>query len=765
MRFILIVLFVLTGLHTYSQNKTINGYVKDGKTGEVLIGANVIISNLNSGSTTNDYGYYSITVPEGTYSIYCMYVGYETANLNINVQDNILHNFWLQPETINLQEISVTAKEINNPLKQNVFNRENLSISDISRTPSLFGEADVLKAIQLKQGIKTIGDGSSAMFIRGGSSDQNLILIDEAPVYNPSHMFGLISVFNADALNNVTLYKSNMPAQYGGRVSGVIDAKLKEGSMYDYNFSAGISLLSATLSANAPIVKGKSSFIIAGRKSLTDFIFKPGGDFFQIVPGFYDINAKVNTKIGERNRVYLSFYNGLDRLTSASGFFNKWGNTTATIRWTSNLTSRLFMNTSFIISNYENYIEYKETNQNYKWTTGVNDFNLKVDLSYYRKPNNIIRFGVGSIYHRFIPGESKDPFESISRLNGFEHALYALHDIKLLDWLGFNYGLRLSLFQNSGKATWYSFNDNHAVISEQINSSGVYNTYFNFEPRMSANFMLNPDYSLKISYARNAQYMQVLTNNSLSYTSLETWFPVTPNVKPIKADVFSIGWFQQLGNNYNFSVEGYYKLIQNQIDFADHALMLNNPYIEGEIREGKARAYGVELAMQAVWDKITANISYTYSRAKRTIHDVNNGKEYSAPYDIPHDFRLTGNYQFSRRWDVGVVFMFMSGRPVTLPVGVYYDNSNHSVSVPIYTERNSGRFPDYHRLDLSLNYTGKKNSQKSYSTFSIGVYNAYNRKNPMGYRFERGADRYSGIRVFQVSLFGVMPNVSYKYHF
>lgn len=759
MKYSLTLFFSLINLIVFSQRfYTISGYVKDKKTGEALIAATVIEKTLFNGVTTNGYGFYSLSLPVGQHTIVYSYMGYESISVDINLIENITKEISLNEQEVRLDAVTITAGNKKNSLVINEFNVERLTVKDIRQLPCVFGEADVIKVIQLQSGVKTIGDGSSGMFIRGGSSDQNLILIDEAPIYNPAHLFGLISVFNPDALNHVTLYKSNMPAQYGGRASSVIDCKMKEGNIYKYDFSAGINPFSAIFMANGPIVKEKAAFFVSARKSFIDLVFNPGSSM-ALVPAFYDVNIKVNTKLGAKDRLFISIYNGKDHLESLDGFYNKWGNTSGTIRWNHNIGSRLFSNVSFIISNYDNYMDFNEENRNYKWLTGLKDMNLKFDLSYYIVPKNIVKFGANSIYHKFIPGETIDRSQSIPRIQAFEHAIYVLNDLKPIKRLGLNYGLRLSIFQNTGDAIWYEYDDNYNPIILHTNKKKVYNNYYHLEPRVNINFIINPNNSLKVAYARNAQYMQVLQNNSLSYTSLETWFPANPNIKPLIADIISTGWFKNITDTYFFSVELYYKTYQNQIDYIDHARLLNNSFIEGETRNGTSRTYGAEFNIKKENGRLTGSMSYTYSRAFRKIEGINNNKEYNSLYDIPHDFRIITNYKLNQNWKFSSVWLYMSGRPVTLPVGFYFEGRE---IIPIYSERNASRFPAYHRLDVAATYSTKLMSEKSYWTIGLGVYNLYARKNPLGYSFENRAD---GVHVYQFSLFSIMPNLSVKFNF
>ncbi|MDA3882838.1 MAG: TonB-dependent receptor [Bacteroidales bacterium] len=760
-RILYIVFFVCLSFSAYSQEYcTVSGYVKDKKTGEVLIGALLYEKTHNKGVITNGYGYYSFSLPAGKYTLSCSYLGYETENFDILLAQHSVKDIFLSGTFVDIGTVTITAEKSEDPIRINEFNTEKFTPKSISQMPSMFGEADVIKTIQLQSGVKTLGDGSSGMFIRGGSSDQNLILIDEAPIYNPSHLFGLISVFNPDALNYVYLYKSNMPAQYGGRVSSVIDCKMKEGNMYEHVFSAGISPFSGIVTASGPIVQEKSSFFVSGRKSLIDLVFTPGANM-ALVPSFYDINLKLNTKIGTKNRLFLSFYNGKDVIESLDGFYNKWGNILGTVRWSRNIGSKLFLKTSFIMSDYQNYLQFKDEQRDYTWRTGVHDMNLKCDLTYYVRPGNEIKVGAGSIYHRFIPGETSDSLQNIPRIQAFEHAFYLLNDRDLFSWLGLNYGLRLSAFQNYGTAMWFDYDQQYVPADTNTNQNGAYKTFMYAEPRISANVKLNSEYSLKLAYARNVQYMQMLQNNSLSYSSLETWFPANPNISPIIADIISIAWFQQLSTQYFFSTELYYKKYHNQLDFVDHARIVNNPYIEGEVRKGEANAYGVEFNVKKEIGRLTGNISYTYSKAVRKIHGINDNEVYNSPYDIPHDFRINAQYKINTNWSLSAVWMYMSGRPATFPVGFYEYQDN---TVPLYTQRNAGRFPDYHRLDISCNYKPKQQETKLNWSMNFGIWNVYAKKNPLGYEFYSNTAN-DEIKVYQYTLFTILPTFVIKAEF
>lgn len=762
-------LLLMGGAAEAQQHVTISGYVRDASTGEVLIGAVVTEGTLRHSTTTNGYGFYSLTLPSGSHTILARYMGFESLTHELLAEANTHLPLELRPTAMALAEVTVTAEHRNTPLTQNEFNAERLSVRSIRQLPSIFGEVDVIKAVQHQSGVKTIGDGSSAMFVRGGGSDQNLILIDEAPVYNPSHLFGFVSVFNPDALNHLILYKSNMPAQYGGRVSAVLDCKLKEGNMRGYDFTVGLSPFTAIVTASGPIVRDQASFLVSARKSLVDLILSPM-ESIVMVPAFHDLNVKVNTRVGSRHRLFLSAYQGNDRTESDLGFYNRWGNSTATLRWNATLNPKLFSNVSVIWSDYQNFLEYNERGRDYQWLTGISDLNLKADLSYQPNPTSTIRFGLGSIHHRFIPGETADTLQSLQRVQALEHAVYVLHDAKLSRWLGVNYGIRLSAFQSFGRAKWYEYDANHNPTTWRSSASGIYSTYWEPEPRLSLNLTVSPRHSLKLAYARNAQYMQVLQSNSLSYTSLETWFPANPNIKPVVASTYSLGWFHSLSSSLMLSVESYYKDIENQIDYVDHAKLVGNPFIEGEVRRGVASAYGVELLIKVDHGRFAGSASYCYSRALRRVEGINGGERYSSPFDIPHDVRLNGSYRLSSRWSLSSAWVYMSGRPVTLPIGFYFESTKEPI--PIYSHRNASRFPSYHRLDIAANYSSPDSNGKPRWDVSFGFYNTYARKNPLGYEFTLDSMFWSSesistgeVRVYQFYIFTIMPNLSAKYYF
>lgn len=751
-------LCMISCLSSYSQNVTLSGYVFDNSSKEVLIGALISVENTSRGAVSNHYGYYALSLPPGTYHVTCSYLGYVTKKEVIEVTSDFKLNFELNDAMEKLREVIVNIDASEQSISSNLASTQSIGIDEIRNLPNVFGEFDVVKALQWQNGVKTIGDGSSALFVRGGSSDQNLILIDEAPVYNPSHLFGLVSVFNPDALNNVTFIKSNMPAQYGGRVSAVVDAKMKEGNLKRQETTIGLSPFALSVSTNGPVVKEKSAFFTSLRKSIIDLVAEPG-KALEIVPAFYDFNLKANTEIGEKKRIYFSFYSGHDRISSSNGFSNQWGNITSSVRLTSIVTPKIFSTSSLIFSQYKNEISFKEQGRDYFWKTGLQDFNFKQNFSYYIKPDNELSFGIDIINHFFTPGESPDPSTSISNIQAFESALYLAHDVRLSnDLIGINYGLRISSFANYGAFNGFMYNDHYILESTFSNEKGVYRFILLTEPRLNLNFKVGHN-NLKLAYTRNAQYMQVLQNSSLSYSALETWFPVGNNVLPLIADVYSLGWFSKNFQGLSYSLEAYWKHISNQIDYVDHARLTDNPQIEGELRRGDAVAYGIESNLKYIHSGFSAQLAYSYARVFWQIDQINGGETYRSPFDIPHDLRANITYSLTDKWKLNSAFIYMSGRPATLPVGFYFDERE---PVPIYTGRNESRFPPYHRLDAAVIYTFQHPKKRQLWEISLGVFNAYARKNPLGYEFVRRIGSSNQLDVYQYYLFTIMPNFSIK---
>lgn len=758
MKKLIFIIFLFLQINLFAQNTvTISGYVYDNETGESIIGASIFTANSQNGTTTNSYGYYSFTLKNDNYNINYSFVGYLQEKINVNLKKDTTINVYLQVNAHQLNEVVVSA---NSKIRTNEYSSLQLTPLSISRLPSIFGENDPIKAIQLQTGIKTVGDGTSGFYVQGGNIDQNLILIDEAPIYNPSHLFGLVSVFNPDAVKEIKFYKGNSSAKYGGRLSSVMDVKMNEGNMNKLQLYGGVSLLASRITLQAPIIKNKASFLITARRSFIDFFMQPD-ESENVIPQFYDINFKTNLKINQNNRLFFSFYKGNDKILSVGDFTNIWGNQTATFRYNHIFSPRIFSNISVIYSDYQNQLNFNELNQNISWTTAIKDYTFKTNFSFFVNSNNKIEFGANTVFHNFSPGTSNnDILQNINPCQALENTAYLLNDINLFNKIGINYGLRFTVFQNIGNATWYDYDENFHPIKENKNKKGIYNTYKNLQPRISLNYFITGKLTLKSAYSRTVQYVQLLQNNAYAYTSLETWIPASPNILPQTADITSLGLEFLHTNNYKFSFNSYYKIFNNQIDYIDHARLIGTQYIETQIRTGKASAYGFEINLQKISGKLTGNISYNYSRIIRNITGINNNKPYPATYDMPHDARISITYNFSKRISASAYWIYTTGRAYTMPAGYF---EHEGFYVPLYSDRNAERMPDYHRMDFAVNINPKENKKfKSY--WKIGIYNIYARQNPLGYNFEYNAHD-SSLHVYQFNFITIMPSISYSFKF
>ena len=711
---------------------SLSGRVVDGESGEDLIGVALYIPALKQGINTNNYGFYSITLPRGAYEIQVSHVGYVPFKLSLSLmQKNESRIIRMQKQVNELQEIQIREQSNKDSLP---FISPGKTLNwDIARQQTYFkGESDVVKALQMENGITALTEGSSHMFIRGGNKDQNLIMLDEAIVYNPAHLFGLTSIFNPDALKNIQVYTDGMPASFGGRLSSVIDVRMADGDDKQFHAKGGISLLTARASLEGPIVKEKGSFFFAARRSLSNLLSQDL-QLFDLRPSYFDFNFKANYKLTVNDRLYISAYAGRDKVVSVNGYLNKWGNQTSTLRWNHIFNPKLFLNLSAIYSNYKNQLSINAdaAEGTDKWITGIRDATLKGDFNYYANLQNQFQFGFSSILHLFIPGESRSElFNNISRVQAGEHALYFSH--KLSAWENFKlfYGLRVSFFHN---ISTYDLDD---FFKPTIVQDGLKARFIRFEPRFSLQYMLKPNAYLQFNYNRNYQYLQLVQNDELAFSSLESWIPSGINLLPQQSDFFSLKYKNVLfGGTY--TVDLYYKKMQNQLELIDHAQLISNPFIESQLRPGYSNAYGLEFSFSKDIDRFKGNLMYTFSKVYRTITGINEGKRYPAGYDIPHALKLGVGYRISESLSANSFFTYTTGRPVTFPIG-YFDQKG--LKIPIYGERNSTRMPSYQRLDLTLQWSPspiKIWRRNLTHTFSAGVYNVYNRRNPMFYRINQ----------------------------
>jgi hypothetical protein len=764
---------------------SVNGYVKDYSSGEDLIGATIYIEELRSGTSANVYGFYSVCLERGNYTLRFSYIGYESVTHNVVLSEDVVLNVELKPRGELLREVEVVAGIPDENVKDAEMSVMKLSAKTIERIPSLMGETDIIKALLLLPGVQSAAEGSSGFVVRGGSPDQNLVLLDEATVYNAGHLLGFFSVFNNDAIKDVKLYKGDIPAIYGGRLSSVLDVRMKDGNSKKFSATGGIGLIASRLTLEGPIIKDKTSFIASGRRTYAD-LFLPlsaNKDIRNSKLYFYDFNAKVNHIIDKRNRVYLSGYFGRDV------FKNQFarmilGNQTATVRWNHLFSARLFSNFSFIYSKYKYGLGSATDNEpnSFVWDSDLEDYGVKADYTYYASGNNIIRFGFSAVYHSFNPGIAKGTGDNslfdewiVPKSHAIESAVYAGNEQKIGALLTLKYGLRLSAFSNIGPGVVYNFDAQYEVIDSTVYGRGnIYQTYWGLEPRIGLNYLLSEDASLKASYARTNQYMQ-LAQNSTAGTPLDLWFPASPNVKPQVADQFALGYFRNFKSNLiETSLEAYYKRMDKSIDFKDHAELLLNKELEGELRFGRGWSYGVEAlfrvnSLALLNGSLSGWVSYTWSRSWREFPDINGGEKYPAPYDRPHDISIVANWDISTRWTVAANWVYASGQPVTFPVGRAVIGG---VILPIYSDRNGYRMQAYHRLDLSGTLHGKdKPGRKWQHSWTLSVYNAYDRHNTWAINFvQEKTDPASPEKAYQTYaektyLFGIIPALTFNFKF
>lgn len=751
------------------QRFTVNGSVRSKKTGESIIGASVTVKDKNTGVTSNDYGFYSISLFPGNYTLLISAVGHEQQSLDVNLNKNVTLNIFLEDEVKDLQDVTVTSSR-GRSLSSTQMGAEKLTISDTKTIPVLFGERDVLKTIQLLPGIKSAGDGNSGFYVRGGSADQNLILLDEAPVYNASHLLGFFSTFNSDAIKDIMVYKGGMPAQYGGRLSSVLDIKMNDGNNQDYDVSGGIGAISAKLNVEGPIQKDKSSFLVSARRTYVDAFLKLSKDstINNNSLYFYDLNAKLNYQLGKRDRLYLSGYFGRDQLGVGETFKLNWGNATGTLRWNHIFSNKLFSNTSLIFSNYDYKITIKSGANDFKVYSQIKDWNLKQEFQWYLNSKNNIRFGLNSIYHTMRPGEISSSDSSsfndkiLQRRYSVENAVYASNNWKVSDKFNLSYGLRLSIFSVLGKGDFYNVNNDGKVLDTISYKKGeVVKTYVNPEPRIAASYMLNSSTSLKASYVRNAQNLHLISNSTTS-TPTDKWIASTNIIKPEISDQVSVGYYKNLaGNKYELTVEAYYKTMQNQIDYRDGADVFSNDVIETQLLYGKGRAYGIEWLLKKKAGRFTGWLSYTLSKTERKIDGINNNQWYNARQDRTHDIAIVGTYQLNKKWTLSANWVYYTGDAVSFPSGKYRVDGQ---MVYYYTERNGYRMPAYHRLDLGAILQLKKTKRFS-SELSLSLYNAYGRENAYIIEFRDKKDDPNKTEAVRTALFKFIPSVSYNFKF
>ena len=757
---------------------TVSGSIRSKTTGEDIIGANVlVVERPGTGTVANTYGFYSLSLAPGKYTLQIRCVGFAPQELPVTLDKDLSLDFLLEDASKALTGVQVTSEKEDQRITESQMGVNRLNMAEINKLPVLFGERDILKSIQLLPGVKSAGEGRTGFSVRGGGTDQNLILLDEATVYNPSHLLGFFSTFNSDAIKDLTLYKGTAPAQFGGRASSVLDVRMNEGDKNAYHISGGLGIIASHLNVEGPIQKGKSSFLVTGRRTYADLFLKLSHNE-QLRNNqlyFYDLNAKMNFELGKKDHLYLSGYYGRDVLGFGNTFKLDWGNGTGTLRWNHLINPKTFSNTSFIFSDYQTNTTIEAGNTQFKLRSEIMDFNLKQEFQFYPNPKHAIKAGYQTTYHIMTPGAvdasegSAFSPQSLSKRHSWENALYAGDDWNITDRIKMSYGVRLVSFSTLSGDYYTVDGAGHVTDTTQYTGARFAKTYFNAEPRISMNFIVAKSTSIKAGYARNTQFIQLLSN-STSDNPVDKWVPASNNIKPVISDQVSVGIFQNVYNNmFEFSVEGYYKYMANQVDYRDGADVLNNELYESQLLYGTGRAYGVEFLVKKTKGKFTGWVGYTYSRTEKHINGINNDNWYPAKQDRTHDLSVVLMYQPVRKVTLSAVFVYSTGNAVTFPSGKYEIDGNVHY---IYTERNGYRMPANHRLDVSVTIDLLKKRPLTdtkrrliKSDLNIGCYNVYGRQNAYSITFRQSETDPSKTEAVQTSLFRWVPSISWNFKF
>ena len=788
-------------LFVVSQNHTLSGYVKDAKTGEALIGVSIFVEKESKGVSTNVYGYYSISLNTGQYDVKYSYVGYSSVVKNVQFSEPIRLNIELSESQDLLDEVVVEVKESDENIKGTQMGKIDLSMDKIKTIPAFMGEVDVLKTIQFLPGVSSGGEGNTGFYVRGGGPDQNLILLDEATVYNASHLFGFFSVFNADAIKNVSLIKGGMPSNYGGRLSSVLDITMKDGNYKSFQADGGIGVIASRLTLQGPIKEDTASYIISGRRTYIDVLAEPfipetspskGSGYY-----FFDLTAKLNWRLSDKDRLYLSSYFGRDIFSFKNqdldfNFNVPWGNATASLRWNHLFNDRLFVNTTAVFTDYNFAFEGGSNGFNFRLGSGIRDINLKQDYTYYHNSLHNFKFGWNYTFHRFVPSSlsasSGDvEFNTIDEVKifGNEYAVYFQDEWDINEDLKINIGFRLSAYQHIGPFTRYYKNPNSGATDSTTTYSNFESikTYFGPEPRFSARYLLPDKSSFKFGFAHNYQYIHLASVSSVSLPT-DLWFPSTEKVKPQVGTQYSIGYFRNfLKNNYEVSVEAYYKDLNNLIEYKENSFPednLNNN-VDNQLTFGNGYSYGAEFFIKKRTGDFNGWIGYTYSKTMRKFDAIDNGEWFPAKYDRRNDLSLVGQYQINDRVNIGAVFVYATGNAISLPERRWFSLEENRI-ITVWSKRNQYRLNPYHRLDISLTIDAKpfkeklnaetnkmvKVKKKVTSSWNFSVYNVYNRANPYFIFFDFSGDPLLGTAEFgasQVSLFPILPSVTWNFKF
>lgn len=762
---------------------TLSGYIKDAASAEELLYVNVWVEPLKTGVTSNTYGFYSLSLVPGTYRLTFSYLGYQSLSKEIVLNRDLELNIEMQADAQTLQEVEISDKKADEAVREVAMSRLDVPIAQVKKLPALLGEPDIIKTIQTLPGVTSAGEGTSSFYVRGGAADQNLILIDEAPVYDVSHLFGLFSVFNTDILKSAELYKGGIPTKYGGRLSSLLEVNTKDGNARQLEAAGSVSTLAAKVSLEGPIVKDKASFIVAGRRSYVDLLMSQIPDLEGTSVKFHDLNGKVNWKINNNNRFFISAYTGRDVMRFGDDFQMDWGNQTTSFRWNHLFNERLFSNTTLVYSDFDYALKQEDPIEGFIWKANQQEYAFKQDFTWFSSPKFTLQFGYQGTYRQFQPGDIRPNGENtifkptkLQSRYALDQALYVGAEQKVSDRLSLQYGVRFSLFQNLGAETIYSYanaSDNvNYVITDSIRykKGQVIASFANPEPRFAARYQLDVSSSVKLSYQRMVQYIHLLSNSTVPIP-FNTWSPSSPYLKPQKSDQLAIGYFKNLDQNtWEFSAEAYYKISQNITEFADNAQIFFNEHIATEFRQGKATSYGLELLLRRNVGDLRGFASYTLSKTDVSIPSINNGQPFPANYDRRHSFNLSLTYDLNPRWSVGGNFTYATGRPITLPTGKY-TFGNYQPN--LYSERNGYRLPDFHRLDLAATYEPAKNKDRRWkNTWVFGIYNVYNRQNPFTIYTRTKQDDEGNVigdgsekEARLVYMFSVLPYVTWSFKF
>jgi hypothetical protein len=773
-RLLFTLILLLINISSYAQKRfTINGTIRDAETGETLIGASVRIQERStSGTTSNNYGFYSLSSAEGDYTLVFSYIGYQTVMQKISLHGDQTLNLSLKVSG-SLQEVVVRSNRSGiNRVRSPQMGLEKLNMAQINMVPVIMGERDILKTITLMPGIKSGGEGNAGFFVRGGAADQNLILLDEAPVYNASHLLGFFSTFNSDAIKDVSIYKGGgMPAEYGGRLSSVLDVKMNDGNNQNFTVQGGLGLIASRLKVEGPLVKDKGSFMVSARRTYVDLFLKASSDSTVNSSKlyFYDLNAKANYHFNDKNTLYLSGYFGKDVLGVQDIFGTDWGNTTATLRFNHLFSNKLFSNTSLIFSNYSYVVQQFQNQEDFKIKSQIQDWNLKEDFQYELGSNHSLKFGLNVLYHQISPGEIKASANSsfndieVEDRFGYEAAAYVSDEWKASDKLTLLFGVRMNGMLVMGPGTYKTYHpDGTASTVNALGSGKLLKSYFNPEPRFSASYLLSEQQSVKFSYGRNTQNIHLLSN-STSSTPTDVYVMSSNNIKPEIADQLSAGYYRNFSNDdYEFSTEAYYKWMQNQIDYKDGAQLLVNSDVESLLTYGSGRAYGVELLLKKKRGRFNGWVGYTLSRTERKFDAINNGSYYPARQDRTHDLSLVGIYKLNKRWSLSSAFIYGTGNAVTYPTGKYILNG---LTMYSYSERNGYRLPATHRLDIGATLEGKEH-KRYHSSWTFSIYNVYGYHNPYAITFRDSKTVPNTTEAVRTSLFPIpIPSVTWNFKF